>query len=226
MAIVIIRTAMIYFALLLAMRLMGKRQLGEMELSEFVVASLIADLAAHPLQDVGIPMTNGLVPVLTLFCFEILIAGVSMKSIRLRALLFGSPSVLVRHGVIDQREMRANRFTADELLQELRRQGLTELSQVEYGILETDGRLNVIPFPAGLPATAEQLGVKTDDGGCPLIVISEGRTLEKNLRALDRDTAWLRDELKKKGHTDVKEIYLMTVNQKGQSYIAEKEAAT
>ena len=213
MAIVIIRTAMIYFALLLAMRLMGKRQLGEMELSEFVVASLIADLAAHPLQDVGIPMTNGLVPVLTLFCFEILIAGVSMKSIRLRALLFGSPSVLVRHGVIDQREMRANRFTADELLQELRKQGLTELSQVEYGILETDGRLNVIPFPGGLPATAEQLGVKTD-------------TLEKNLLALGRATAWLREELKKKGHADVKEIYLMTVNQKGQSYIAEKEAAT
>ena len=149
-----------------------------------------------------------------------------MKSIRLRTLLFGSPSVLVRHGVIDQREMRANRFTADELLQELRKQGLTELSQVEYGILETDGRLNVIPFPAGLPATAEQLGVKTDDGGCPLIVISEGRTLEKNLLALGRDTAWLREELKKKGHADVKEIYLMTVNQKGQSYIAEKEAAT
>jgi len=226
MAIVIIRTAMVYFALLLVMRLMGKRQLGEMELSEFIVASLIANLAAHPLQDVGIPMTNGLVPILTLFCFEILIAGVSMKSIRLRALLFGSPSVLVRRGVIDQREMRANRFTADELLQELRKQGLFDVSQVEYGILETDGRLNVIPFPAGLPATAAQLGVNADDGGYPLIVISEGRTLEKNLLALGRDTAWLRDELQKKGHTDAKNIYLMTVNQKGQSYIAEKEAAT
>ena len=110
MAIVFIRTLIIYLALLLTMRLLGKRQLGEMELSEFVVASLIADLAAHPLQDVGIPMTNGLVPILTLFCFEILIAGVSMKSVRLRTLLFGRPSVLVRRGVIDQREMRLNRF--------------------------------------------------------------------------------------------------------------------
>ena len=226
MAIVMIRTGIIYFALLLAMRLMGKRQLGEMELSEFVVASLIADLAAHPLQDVGIPLTNGLVPILTLFCFEILIAGLSMKSIRLRTLLFGRPSVLVRRGVIDQREMGLNRFTADELMQELRKQGLFDISQVEYGILETDGRLNVIPYPAGLPATAEQLGIRTDDGGCPLIVVSEGRTLEKNLRALGRDDAWLRDELQKKGHKDAKGIYLMTVNQKGQSYIAEKEAAT
>lgn len=226
MAIVMIRTGIIYFALLLAMRLMGKRQLGEMELSEFVVASLIADLAAHPLQDVGIPMTNGLVPILTLFCFEILIAGVSMKSIRLRTLLFGGPSVLVRRGVIDQKEMRANRFTADELMQELRKQGLFDLSQVEYGILETDGRLNVIPYPAQLPATAGQLGVKTEDGGCPLIVVSEGRMIEKNLRALGHDSAWLREEVRQKGHGEVKDIYLMTVNQKGQSYIAEKEAAT
>ena len=139
MAIVIIRTGIIYFALLAAMRLMGKRQLGEMELSEFVVASLIADLASHPLQDVGIPMTNGLVPILTLLCLELLIAGLSMKSIRLRTLLFGRPSMLVVRGKIDQREMRANRFTADELMQELRKKGIFDLSQVEYAVLETDG---------------------------------------------------------------------------------------
>ena len=226
MAIVIIRTGIIYFALLLAMRLMGKRQLGEMELSEFVVASLIADLASHPLQDVGIPMANGLVPILTLFCFEVLIAGVSMKSIRLRTLLFGGPSILVSHGVIDQKQMHADRFTADELMQELRKQGMFDLSEVEYAILETDGRLNIIPYPAHLPPTAEQLGVKAEDGGYPLIVISEGRVLTKNLKSLGRDSSWLRDELKKKGQDDPKNVYLMTVNQSGQSYLAEKEGQT
>ena len=226
MAIVIIRTGIIYFALLLAMRLMGKRQLGEMELSEFVVASLIADLAAHPLQDVGIPMANGLVPILTLFCFEVLIAGESMKSIRLRTLLFGGPSILVSHGVIDQKQMHADRFTADELMQELRKQGMFDLSEVEYAILETDGRLNIIPYPAHLPPTAEQLGVKAEDGGYPLIVISEGRVLTKNLKSLGRDSSWLRDELKKKGQDDPKNVYLMTVNQSGQSYLAEKEGQT
>ena len=224
MAIVIIRTGIIYFALLLAMRLMGKRQLGEMELSEFVVASLIADLASHPLQDVGIPMTNGLVPILTLFCFEVMIAGLSMKSIRLRTLLFGRPSTLVTRGVIDQREMHANRFTADELLQELRKQGMFDLSQVEYAVLETDGRLNVIPYPAELPPTAAQMGIETADGGCPLIVISEGRVIEKNLRSLGHDTQWLRDELSRQNKKEPKDIYLMTVNHAGQSYIAEKEA--
>ena len=224
MAIVIIRTGIIYFALLLAMRLMGKRQLGEMELSEFVVASLIAHLASHPLQDVGIPMTNGLVPILTLFCFEVLIAGLSMKSIRLRTLLFGRPSTLVTRGVIDQREMHANRFTADELLQELRKQGMFDLSQVEYAVLETDGRLNVIPYPAELPPTAAQMGIETPDGGCPLIVVSEGRVIEKNLRSLGHDTQWLRDELSRQNKKEPKDIYLMTVNHAGQSYIAEKEA--
>ena len=226
MAIVILRTAIIYFALLLALRLMGKRQLGEMELSEFVVASLIADLAAHPLQDMGIPMTNGLVPILMLFCFEILIAGLSMKSIRLRTLLFGRPSVLVTRGTIDQREMRLNRFTADELLQELRNQGMFDLSQVEYAILETSGRLNVIPYPAEQPPTASQLGVEVPDGGCPLIVISEGRVIGKNLKKLGRSTEWLRDELRSNGHGEPQNVYLMTVNQKGQQYIAEKERLT
>lgn len=223
MAIVIIRTGIIYFALLTAMRLMGKRQLGEMELSEFVVASLIADLASHPLQDVGIPMTNGLVPIITLLSLELLIAGLSMKSIRLRTLLFGRPSMLVVRGTIDQREMHANRFTVDELMQELRRQGLFDLSQVEYAILETDGKLNVIPYPAACPPTAAMLGVETEDGGCPAIVISEGRVIEKNLNALKLDRSWLEGELERGGYHGAKDIYLMTVNHSGQSYIAEKE---
>ena len=223
MAIIIIRTGVIYFALLLAMRLMGKRQLGEMELSEFVVASLIADLASHPLQDIGIPIINGLVPIFTLFSFEVLIAGLSLKSIRLRTLLFGRPSVLVTRGIVDQREMHKNRFTVDELMQELRKQGMFDLSQVEYAILETDGRLNVIPFPAALPPTAEQLKVEVPDAGSALIVISDGRVISSNLKKLGYDKNWLQEELRRKGSKEPKDVYLMTVNHGGQSYIAEKE---
>ena len=223
MAIVIIRTAILYFSLLLAMRLMGKRQLGEMELSEFVVASLIADLASHPLQDMGIPMINGLVPIFALLSFEILIAGVSLKSIRLRTLLFGRPSVLVTRGTIDQREMHKNRFTVDELMQELRTQGLFDLSQVEYAILETDGRLNVIPYPAEQPPTAKQLKVTVPDDGGALIVVSEGRVIGANLKRLGLDRDWLAEELKRKGAESPRDVYLMTVNHSGQSYLAVKE---
>ena len=204
MAISILRTIIIYTALLVSMRLMGKRQLGEMELSEFVVASLIADLASHPLQDVGIPMINGLVPIVTLFCCELLIAGLTLKSVRLRALLFGKPSMLIVRGQISQQEMRANRFTADELMQELRNQGIFDISQVEYAILETDGQLNVIPFPA--------------------IVVNDGRVLDAVLQSTGHDRDWLNRELHRLGFDDAKGVYLMTVNRGGQVYVAGKEA--
>ena len=224
MAISMIRTMMIYAALLVSMRLMGKRQLGEMELSEFVVASLIADLASHPLQDVGIPMINGLVPIFTLFCCELLIAGLSLKSVRLRTLLFGKPSMLIVRGQICQKEMRANRFTVDELMQELRNQGVFDVSQVEYAILETDGQLNVIPFPAEKPPTARQLGVTVDDGGFPAIVVNDGRVLDKVLADTGHDRVWLQEELTRNGLDSPERVYLMTVNRGGQTYIAGKEA--
>lgn len=160
MAIVLVRTLVIYFALLITMRLLGKRQLGEMELSEFVLAALIADLAAHPLQDIGIPLINGLVPILTLFCCEVLIAGATLKSVRLRSLFFGRPSVLILRGKVIQRELRKNRFSLDELMQELRNQGVLDISKIEYGILETDGRLNVILYASESPVTPAMLNIE------------------------------------------------------------------
>ena len=223
MAIVIARTFMVYFALLLTMRLMGKRQLGEMELSEFVVAALIADLAAHPLQDMGIPLLNGLVPIAVLFCCEVLIAWLSMRSIRMRALFFGKPSMLIVKGAINQTEMRRNRFTPDELLQELRSQGVTEISNIEYAILETDGKLNLIPFPAERPVTAAQLQLPTPDGGYPHIVVSDGRVLEANLQHLGLDLTWLRAELEQQGTAAAEDIYLMTVDERRNVFLARKE---
>ena len=223
MAIVLVRTLIIYFALLLTMRLLGKRQLGEMELSEFVVAALIADLASHPLQDMGIPLLNGLIPILVLFCCEVLIAGVSLRHIRLRALIFGKPSLLIVRGQILQREMFKNRFTVDELMQELRSQSITDLSQIEYGILETSGKLNVILFPAARPATAAQLKLDAGEGGYPTIVISDGRVLEANLKHLGFDRRWLERQLKEKGARSPKQVYLMTATPSGQVYYAAKE---
>ena len=218
LAIVLVRTLIIYFALLLAMRLLGKRQLGEMELSEFVVAALIADLASHPLQDMGIPLINGLIPILVLFCCEVLIAGLSLRSIRLRGLIFGKPSLLIVRGQILQKAMFQNRFTVDELMQELRAQG------IEYGILETNGKLNVIPYPSARPATAAQLKLDAGQGGYPSIIISDGRVLDANLRHLGFDRAWLQQQLRAKGAENPEQVFLMTATESGQIYYAAKEA--
>ena len=224
MAIVITRTFIVYFALLLTMRLMGKRQLGEMELSEFVVAALIADLAAHPLQDMGIPLLNGLVPIAVLFCCEVLIAGLSLRSIRLRELLFGKPSLLIVKGEIDQAQMRRNRFTLDELMQELRSQGVTDIRTIEYAVLETDGKLSLLLSPAASPVTASQLDLPQGNAGYPHIVISDGRVLEANLRHLGLDAAWLDNTLREQGYASPAEVYLMTVDEGKAFFLARKEA--
>ena len=223
MAIVLVRTLVIYFALLITMRLLGKRQLGEMELSEFVLAALIADLAAHPLQDIGIPLINGLVPILTLFCCEVLIAGATLKSVRLRSLFFGRPSVLVLRGKVIQRELRKNRFSLDELMQELRNQGVLDISKIEYGILETDGRLNVILYASESPVTPAMLNIETSRDAYPAIIINDGHVMETNLRHLGRDMNWLTKQLNERGANSPSDVFLMTLNKSGQIYYAAKE---
>ena len=230
MAIIIIRTLIIYAALLAAMRLLGKRQLGEMELSEFIVAALIADLAAHPLQDLGIPMINGLVPILTLFCCEVLISRVALKNNRLRAVLYGKPSMIIEKGVIRQDEMTKNSFTTDELMRFIPAPDfptggiLLRDAEIEYGILETDGRLNVILYPLEQPATAGQMNAAVNDGGYPAIVISDGRVIDENLTRMKLDRRWLENELKKRKIGDASGVFLMTVNEKKQIYLAGMEA--
>lgn len=223
MAIVLVRTLIIYFSLLLVLRLLGKRQLGEMELSEFVVAALIADLAAHPLQDMGIPLINGLLPILVLFCCEVLIAGFSLKSIRLRSLVFGKPSLLIVHGKILQKEMLKNRFTLDELMQELRAQGITDMNAVDYGVLETNGRLSLILSPAERALTPQLMGIACPVEGYPSIVISDGRVLEANLRHLGLDRAWLEKQLRAHGASSPRQVFLMTADESGTVYYAAKE---
>lgn len=223
MAIILIRTFVLFFALLLAMRLLGKRQLGELELSELVVSVVIADLAANPLQDIGIPLLNGLLPILVLFCLELILSGVSLRSIKLRNLFYGKPSLLIQDGKIIQSAMRKNRFTLDELAEELRNQGQTDISKIQFAVLENNGKLSTIPFPAERPVTAGQLGLSVEDEGMPVILISDGRTLGNNLRQMGRDENWLQKEVKRRGAKSAKEVYLFTLDRLGRIYFALRE---
>lgn len=224
MGIVFLRTVIIYIALLTAMRLMGKRQIGELELSELVIAVLISDIAAHPLQDIGIPLMNGLLPVITLFCFELIMAGVIVKNPRAKMLLCGKPSLLIVKGVICQDEMDRNRFSIDELAEELRAQGVTDISKVEYAVLETDGKVSIILFPPERPATAGQLQVAEQDTGYPIILISNGRLRKENLKVANKDESWLQKQLQAHHVKSPREVYFMSVNSAGQVYFAITEA--
>ena len=223
MAIILIRTLIIFLALIVAMRLMGKRQLGELELSELVVAVLIADIASIPLQNPSLPLSYGLIPLLVLFCCELIFSGLTYKSIHLRKLLYGRPNFIIERGRIAQQAMHRNRFTLDELTQELRNQGILDIASVEYAVLETNGQLNIILAPAQQPVTAEQMHMETEDTGYFSILINNGRILRDNLKRMGRDERWLQKQVQQRGALCIADVYLLMMNDAGQIYFAAKE---
>jgi uncharacterized membrane protein YcaP (DUF421 family) len=224
MWIVLFRTILIYLVLMLFLRLLGKRQLGEMELSEFVVAALIADLAAYPLEEANQPLLAPLAAIAALSLLELLTAWLSLHSIRLRALLYGRPSLIIDHGKIDQAEMRRNRFTPDELMQAMRSSGVLDINEVLYAILETNGKLSVIPIAEAQPVTAGQMGVAVEEASYPSVVISDGRVMDQNLRRLGFDRAWLEERLREQGHSGPKSVFLMTADEDGNIFFCAKDA--
>ena len=217
------KTIVVFLTLLLCMRVLGKRQLGELELSELVVSVLAADLAAVPLQAPELPLRYGLVPLAVLFLCELLVSLLTMKSVAARRLICGKPCFLIRDGKICQREMRKCRFTVDELTEELRGRDVSDLSTVQYAVLETDGTLNVILYPEQRPVTAIQMQIQPEDDGYPVMLIENGTLKTENLRVAGKDEAWLRRELQRRGCGSVRQVYVMILFPSGKIFFAEKE---
>lgn len=219
-----VRTVILYLVLIVGIRLMGKRQVGELEPSELVLSLVIADLAAVPMQDFGIPLLAGVIPILTLLSLTMILSVLTMKHVGFRALLCGRPSVIIRRGKLDQGEMRRNRLTVDELMEELRCQGYADPSVVWYAILETNGQLSVLPKAQEKPPTLAQLGQNPTESGLPLVLISDGHVLEHNLAARGVDRKWLEKELGHQGCSDPSAVFLMTLDETGGVYLAPKQS--
>lgn len=226
MVIAFLRTIILYLLIIAGIRLMGKRQVGELEPSELVLALIIADLAAVPMQDFGIPLLSGIIPILTLLCVTMILSVLTMRSVRFRALICGRPSIIVQDGQIRQREMKKNRFTVDELMEELRMKGVSDLSTVKYAILETNGQISVLLYANQLPVTAEQMQVSPENVGLALVIINDGRLLEHNLKARGFDWAWLKKQLEAHQVRRTEDVFLMTVDEQGRVYFAAKEEAS
>ena len=223
MVIAFVRTILLYLLIIVGIRLMGKRQVGELEPSELVLALIIADLAAVPMQDFGIPLLAGIVPILTLLCVTMLISVLSMRSVKFRAIICGKPSIIVENGVLHQREMSKNRFTVDELMEELRMKGYTDISAIKYAILETNGQLSVLPFANQRPPTGQEMKMTPQENGLPLILINDGRVMEQNLQSRGYDRKWLEKQLRTQGAQEPGEVSLLTADERGQVYFAPKE---
>ena len=223
MVIAFVRTVILYLLIIAGIRLMGKRQVGELEPSELVLALIIADLAAVPMQDFGIPLLSGIIPILTLLSITMIISVLSMKSVKFRALLCGRPSIIVENGKLKQTEMKKNRFTVDELMEELRMKGITDISTVKYAILETNGQISVLPFADQKPPSAKDMGVTPEEAGLPLVIINDGRLLEHNLRLRGYEENWLEKQLTSHGDKRADQVYLLTADELGRVYFAPKE---
>ena len=220
------RTVLLYALLILGLRLTGKRQIGQLEPIEFVLMMLLSDLASVPMQDFGLPLFNGVIPIITLIALSTLFSAVSLRCVRFRDLVCGQPALVIRDGKLYQETMRRNRLTLDELFEQLRGQGVTDLDDVKYAVLETNGRLSVLLRSDRQPVTSEQLAVSvSDDVTLPTIVINDGRVLTDNLKQAGRDERWLQQELKRQGAAHSRDVFLLSVDEQGAVVCLKKEGA-
>ena len=184
---------------------------------------LVANLAAIPMQDGGIPLYSGLIPILTVLGVELILSGLSLRSVKLRQLLCGKPVILIENGRILQSNLRRTRLTMDELTELLREKDILDLEQVQYAILETNGNLSVFPYPKFLPASAMDAGIKAEGQSMPYTVISDGYLYPENLTLAGKDRRWLEKVLHEKGATQ-QNTWLLTVDGKGKVLFVRKEA--
>ena len=217
-----LRAGFLYLVLILSVRLMGKRQIGQMEASEFVVTMLVANLAAIPMQDAAIPLYSGLVPILVVLGLELTLSGLILRSVLIRRFFCGKPIILIDKGKILMDNLRRTRVTLDELTGHLRQKDVLDIQTVEFAILETDGNLSVFPYPKERPATAKEAGIRADKQYLPITVIEDGYLSKDNLQKAGKDEAWLEGVLNQ-NQTRQKDVLLLTVDQIGHVVFLRKE---
>lgn len=222
----LVRTVILYAVLIVGLRLTGKRQIGQLEPIELVLTMLISDLAAVPMQDFGIPLVNGLIPIAALLAMSTMLSCLNLRSVRFRALVCGQPAIVIREGRLCQDVMHRNRLTLDEVMEELRSQGVGDLKAVKYAVLETTGHLSVLPYAHEQGVTPKQLGLTVeDDVFLPVVVINDGRVMTEALARLGKDDAWLHRQLSAQGLDRTEDVFLLTVGQDGAVTLVAKEGA-
>ena len=220
-----IRTVLLYLVLIAVIRTMGKRQVGQMEPSEFVVTMLVANLASIPMQDSGIPLISGLVPILTVLGLELVLSWLTMRSIFFRKLFCGKPVILIDNGKVLQDNLRRTRVTLDELTGHLREKDVLDITTVQYAILETNGNLSVFPYPKHCPASAEDAKITVQDQLLPFTVIEDGHIFPENLKKAGKDRKWL-EKVLSKNKAAPGSVLLLTVDKSDKVILIRKEGAT
>lgn len=224
MLIMVIRTVILYFTVITALRIMGKRQLGELQPSELVVAIMISDLASVPMQSIDIPLLAGIIPVFTLIVAEVIMSFFSMKSKTIRKLLSGKPSIVIYKGEIKTDELKKIRFNMSDLMEELRVSGYHNIDDVDTAIVETSGKLSIIPKDSARNVTVEDMKIKQPKSdGLPFTIITEGTFEEEEIKRLGKTEEELKKLLAKRGVTKISDILIASIDRTGSLFIQFKD---
>lgn len=226
MLIIVIRTLILYAVVIFSLRIMGKRQIGELQPSELVAAIMISDLATVPMESLNIPLLSGIIPVFTLILAEVILSFAGLKSRTVRRVVTGSPSVVIYNGIINERELERMRFNLDDLLEELRISGCFDISDVSVAVLETSGRLSIIPTDSARPATVEDLQLENvRREGLPCTVIVDGKLDAYELKRSKRSLDSIKEEIKKEGAKSIRDVFILSIDAEGGMFIQLKNKA-
>ncbi len=217
-----VRVSIIYILVLVVMRIMGKREISQMQPFELVIAIMIADLASVPMSDTGIPIFNGIIPILALLLFQLIISIINLKSIRLRQIICGKPQILIYRGKIDEKALKKEKITINELQERLRQNNIFTLGDVEYAILETSGQISVIQKPEKRNTIPEDFNIIPEYEGIPYDLIIDGRIMYKNLKKIGKDEIWLKKQVDK-FKIKPENALIVTFDGKEQIFCQEKE---
>ena len=217
-----LRTGFLYITLILSVRMMGKRQIGQMEASEFVVTMLVANLASIPMQDAAIPLYSGLLPILVVLGMELTLSGLILRSVWIRRFFCGKPVILIDNGKILLENLRRTRVTLDELTGHLRQKDVLDVQTVQFAILETDGSLSVFPYPKDRPATAKEAGIQADKQYLPITIVEDGYVSGENLQKAGKDRHWLEQTLREY-QIQQEDVLMLTVDCAGHVALLRKE---
>ncbi|MBZ9609149.1 DUF421 domain-containing protein [Clostridium estertheticum] len=223
MLILVIRTFVLYFTVIFIMRMMGKKQIGELEPFELVIALMISNLATFPMEDIRIPIIHAVIPIFTLLFLQIATSYIELKSEKARKILTGTPSILIKNGKIDIAELRCQRFNINDLFEELRLKGYFNLSDIQYAILETSGELSILPKTSVSNATKDDLNISITQESLPIPLIMDGNINYKNLNLLKKDITWLNNILRKNNILCAKDVFIGMIDSKNKFYYQLKE---
>lgn len=222
MLITFFRSIVLYIIVLIVMRLMGKREIGQLQPFELAISIMIADLASIPMTEIGIPIFNGIIPILGLLVMHLIISVINLKSLKAREIICGKPSILIYRGKIDEKVLKKERFTINELEERLRGNNVVNLGDVEYAILETSGQVTVIQKPEKRNTIPEDFNITPEYEGIPYDLVVDGKVMNKNLKLIGKNYNWLKKQVEKFG-IKPEEALVVTIDGKGQIFCQEKE---